>query len=296
MLIYNCRFVTAYCELFAIYENRLECLWHSGFYSNVHQTFSAILTLLSHGIAPDTISYEHGFRSYKLDPSQDIYPLFHKPNPQQELPIWKNLCRVNANESSGNVMTSLPFMEYTQILNRYFAPSDDVLKKIDYLKIKYAINPTETISIFYRGTDKFTELEIATPVKYVEVAKKILEKHPNHRVLIQTDQTQALEYFLNEFGDRAFYFEELPTTSKTGEDAKKIDMEFFHKRFDYADDIDPVPFSQMLDASIRIMSTTSYPILHTGNGALFTILYRGNANNVFQFNEFGQLNDNQNNI
>jgi hypothetical protein len=63
----------------------------------MHQTFSAILTLLSHGIVPEIISYEHGFKSYKLNPSQDIYPLFHKPNPQQELPIWKNIYRIDAN-------------------------------------------------------------------------------------------------------------------------------------------------------------------------------------------------------
>ena len=292
MIIYDCRYTTAYCAVQNIYENKLECLWNSGFYSNIHQTFSAILTLMSHGIAPDIISYEHGFKSYKLDPSQDIYPLFHKPNPQQELPIWKNFPRTSANISSNNVISSLPFDEYSKILNRYFSPSDDIVAKIEYLKNKYQVNPDETIAIHYRGVDKFTEVDLATPEQYVNIVKNILEKHPNFRVLIQTDQTQALEYFLKEFGENAFYFDELPTTTRTGSDAKKIDMEFFHKRFDYAEDVDPIPFTQMFDATIRLISTTKYVITHTGNGALFTILYRGNAKNVYQFNEFGVLNCN----
>jgi hypothetical protein len=292
MILYNCRYITAYCELFDVYENRLECLWNSGFYSNTHQTFSAILTLLAHGIIPETISYEYGFKSYKLNPSQDIYPLFHKPNPHQELPVWKNLYRIDANKTSGDYISLIPFDEYSQIISRYFSPSDTVISNVDYLKNKYAFNPEETICIFYRGTDKFTEVSVATPEDYVSVAKKLLEKNPNYRVLIQTDQTQALEYFLKEFGDRAFYFEELPTTNKTGDDAKKIDMEFFHKRFDYDENVDPVPFSQMFDAAIRLIASSKYPILHTGNGALFVYLYRGNANNVYQFNELGMLNQN----
>lgn len=296
MIIYDCRFVTAYCELQNIYENRLECLWNSGFYSNIHQTFSAILTLLAHGIAPDTISYEHGFKSYKLNPSQDVYPFFHKPNPNQELPVWENLPRTSPNLSSNNSISSLPFDEYTKIFNRYFAPSDEIIAKIKYLKYKYQVNPEETISIHYRGTDKFTEVAVASQEQYAEIAKKLLERHPNLRVLIQTDQKQALEYFLNQFGNRAFYIDELPTTNKTGEEAKKIDMEFFHKRFDYAEDVDPIPFTQMFDAAIRLISTTKYVITHTGNGALFTILYRGNVNNVYQFNELGGLNSYANNF
>lgn len=292
MIIYNCRYTTAYCELFGVWENRLECLWNSGFYSNTHQTFSAILTLLAHGIVPETISYEHGFKSYKLNPLQDIYPHFHRPNLQQELPVWKNLYRIDANRTSGESISLIPFGEYSQIINRYFSPSETIISNIDYLKNKYTFNSEETISIFYRGTDKFTEVSVATPEEYASVAKKLLKKNSSYRVLIQTDQTQALEYFLNEFGDRAFYFEELPTTNKTGDDAKKIDMEFFHKRFDYEENVDPVPFSQMFDAAIRLIASSKYPILHTGNGALFVYLYRGNANNVYQFNELGILNKN----
>ena len=104
MILYNCRYINSYVELQGIYENKLECLWNSGFYSNVHQTFSAILTLLSHGVIPEKISFEHGFKNYKLNPTQDIYPLFYKLNSDQELPVWKNLYRVSANETSNNVI------------------------------------------------------------------------------------------------------------------------------------------------------------------------------------------------
>lgn len=289
MIIYDCRYVTAYCALQNIYENRLECLWNSGFYSNIHQTFSALLTLLSHGIAPDMISYEHGFKSYKLDPSRDVYSCFHKQNPNQELPIWKNLQRTSCNSTSNIDVNSIPFREYTQIINRYFSPSDAIINNIDYLKAKYQIDPQKTISLHYRGVDKFTEVSLASPQQYADVIESLLIKNSDHKVLVQTDQTQALEYFLQRFGSKAFYFEELPTTSKVGDDAKKIDMEFFHKRFDYSDDVDPIPFTQMFDAAIRIISSTNHIITHTGNGALFTILYRGSYNNVYQFDEFGKL-------
>ena len=294
MILYNCRYINSYVELQGIYENKLECLWNSGFYSNVHQTFSAILTLLSHGVIPEKISFEHGFKNYKLNPTQDIYPLFYKLNSDQELPVWKNLYRVSANETSNNVIKTLPFFEYNNIVNSYFSPSDKIIIIIDNLKNKYSIDLEKTISIFYRGTDKFTEISIASPKEYAQVAKNILDKNPDYRILIQTDQKQALEYFLNEFGDMAFYFQEIPTTTKMGEDAKQ--MEFSSNRWmNYFSDksiiIDPIVLSQNLDAAIRIISQTKYSILHTGNGALFSILYRGNSNNLFQFNEFGKLNE-----
>ena len=73
-------------------------------------------------------------------------------------------------------------------------------------------------------------------------------------------------------------------------------MEFFHKRFDYEDHVDPIPFTQMFDAAIRLISSVNYIITHTGNGALFTILYRGNVKNVYQFNEMGKLNQYENNF
>jgi hypothetical protein len=283
--------------MLGIYENKLECLWNSGFYSNVHQTFSAILTLLSHGISPDNISFEHGFKNYKLNPKQDIYPFFYKLNPDQELPIWKNLYRVSANETSNNVINTLPFFEYNQIINKYFLPSERILSIIDNLKYNYHIDLEKTISIFYRGTDKFTEVSIAEPKKYAEVAKNILSKNPDYRILIQTDQKQVLDYFLNEFGDKAFYFKEIPTTTKTGNDTVKMEsipnrwMNFFE---DSTTVIDPIALSQNLEAAIRIISQSKYLVLHTGNGALFSILYRGNSNNIFQFNELGQLNGTEN--
>jgi len=294
MLLYNCRYINSYVELQGTYENKLECLWNSGFYSNVHQTFSAILTLLSHGIVPEKISFEHGFKTYKLNPTQDIYSFFYKLNFDQELPVWKNLHRVSSNETSNNIIKTLPFFEYTQIINRYFSPSDKIISIIDHLINKYSIDLEKTISIFYRGTDKFTEISIASPQDYAQVAKNILDKNPDFKILIQTDQKQVLDYFLNEFGDRAFYFEEIPTTTKIGEDAKK--MEFVSNRWlNYFNEesvfIDPIFLSQNLDAAIRIISQTKYSILHTGNGSLFSILYRGNSNNIFQFNEFGKLND-----
>ncbi|MEY4380393.1 MAG: hypothetical protein RLZZ378_796 [Actinomycetota bacterium] len=135
MLLYNCRYINCYVEMLGIYENKLECLWNSGFYSNVHQTFSAILTLLSHGISPDNISFEHGFKNYKLNPKQDIYPFFYKLNPDQELPIWKNLYRVSANETSNNVINTLPFFEYNQIINKYFLRSSLCGFKFDQMAI-----------------------------------------------------------------------------------------------------------------------------------------------------------------
>ena len=52
---------------------------------------------------------------------------------------------------------------------------------------------------------------------------------------------------------------------------------------------DSVDWSQWFDAALRCVSECKYVVNHTGNVAFFMNLYRGNTNNVIQFNEAGRL-------
>jgi hypothetical protein len=46
---------------------------------------------------------------------------------------------------------------------------------------------------------------------------------------------------------------------------------------------------QWFDAALRGVSQCAYVVNHTGNCGLWMNLYRGSTQNVFQFNEFGNL-------
>ena len=174
MRLQNCKYVVASgttgryagCDLLAHPElDELYCLWNCGFYSNEFQVFNSLLTLLSHGIIPERIDYSLGFRHFKKDPEQDIYPDFHEINPMVDMELYAGVELPDSNRFEPNLYD---FHVYNQITDRFFGPSKNVLDKVDVLNSKYSLDPDKMISVLYRGTDKGTELALAPRVLLVD--------------------------------------------------------------------------------------------------------------------------------
>ena len=256
--------------------NDLYCMWNCGFYSNQSQAFLSCLILLEHGIIPDRIDYSMGFKRFKPTPERDIFPDFYELNPSQEVTLFK---KVNLPDENRKQFELYDFDYYNQVVNRFFSPSKIVQERIKFLGEKYDIDPSETVAVLYRGTDKYTEVRLAPPESYMSAVKQILDQTSAKKVLVQTDQTQVLEYFKSELGDKIISFEETPST--TGKDAMNTVMENEGK--------DTMDWMQWFDAALRGVSQCAYVVNHTGNCGLWMNLYRGSTQNVFQFNEFGSL-------
>jgi len=278
MKLRHCKYVasTGGCSLLNHPEmNDLYCMWNCGFYSNQTQAFLSTLILLSHGILPDKIDYSMGFKRFKSDPERDIFPDFYRINPDQEV-TPKNIILPDENRKQFEIYD---FEYYNQVVKRFFNPSGVVTDRWQMLTEKYDIDPEKTVSVLYRGTDKCTEVRLASPEAYLDAVKQILDQTPANRVLVQTDQTQVLDYFKSELGNMVVSFSETPSTSGNN---SMIDTMEKDKR-------DMTDWMQWFDAALRCVAECAYVVNHTGNCGLWMNLYRGNVNNVFQFNEAGQL-------
>jgi len=278
MKLRHCKYVasTGGCSLLNHPEmNDLYCMWNCGFYSNQTQAFLSTLILLSHGILPDKIDYSMGFKRFKSDPERDIFPDFYRINPDQEV-TPKNIILPDENRKQFEIYD---FEYYNQVVKRFFNPSGVVTDRWQMLTEKYDIDPEKTVSVLYRGTDKCTEVRLASPEAYLDAVKQILDQTPANRVLVQTDQTQVLDYFKSELGNIVVSFSETPSTSGNN---SMIDTMEKDKR-------DMTDWMQWFDAALRCVAECAYVVNHTGNCGLWMNLYRGNVNNVFQFNEAGQL-------
>jgi hypothetical protein len=256
--------------------NQLDCMWNCGFYSNQTQVFLSLLILLRHGIVPDKINYSMGFKRFKVDKNQDIFLNFYKTNFDEKIKLFKEVTLPDENKKQYGLYD---FDYYNQIINKFFNPSDLILERKKYLLKKYNINPKETISVLYRGTDKYTEVRLAHPSAYLKVVRQLLDATKFKTVLVQTDQYQVLDYFKSELGNIVVSFEETPTTS--GQDAMNTVLENEGK--------DTMDWMQWFDAALRCVSDCACVVNHTGNCGLWMNLYRGNIKNVFQFDEFGEL-------
>lgn len=285
MKLYNCKYVVAKgttgryagCDLLAHPEiNELYCLWNCGFYSNEFQVFNSLLVLLRHGIIPERVDYSLGYRHFKKDPNRDIYSDFHKINEEIDLDLFVNIPLPDSNRCQFDLYR---FDVYNKVRDRFFNPSDLILERKNFLINKYKFDPLKTISVLYRGTDKGTELKLGSPEEYLNVVKNILKNNPDFKVLLQTDQTQVIQYFYEQLGDTLITFEETPSTT-----SNKVIWSLMEQS-----DKDSIDWSQWFDAALRCVSDCKYLVNHTGNVAFFANLYRGNVNKVYQFNEHGVL-------
>lgn len=285
MKLHNCKYVVAKgttgryagCDLLAHPEiNELYCLWNCGFYSNEFQVFNSLLVLLKHGIIPERIDYSLGYRHFKKDPNQDIYFDFHKINDEIDLDLFVDIALPDSNKCQFDLYR---FDVYNKIKDRFFGPSDLILERKNILIDKYKFDLQETISVLYRGTDKSTELQLGSPTEYLKVVKNILKDNPNFKVLLQTDQTQVIQYFYDQLGDILITFEETPSTT-----SNKVIWSLMEQSGK-----DSIDWSQWFDAALRCVSECKYLVNHTGNVAFFANLYRGNVDKVYQFNENGVL-------
>lgn len=257
----------------------LKCYHDYGFYSTSVETFSAILFSLNSGIIPENISYKNCCNLYKLDSEQDIFPeIFFIDKNNIDIPLNENIFIPHCN-TANHSLNKDNIKKYNKIVKKYFNPSKSVIDFKNYLIKKYNINFDQTIAILYRGTDKKTEVNIASPDEYLKVCEKILKDHPNFKVLIQSDQTQVINYFKTKLGDKCFNFEEIESTESN------VGIHYFLKSISS----DPTESIKRFDAAVRCIANCNYFICNTGNIPLFAKFYRGNLNNVYTFDENGKL-------
>lgn len=272
-----------HCELLEIHNEKiLYNKWNHGFYSNTFQTFISIIQLLNQGIIPDKIDFSKGFCGFKRDKNKNIYPKFYKLNLEQlDLPLNKNLFIPNANKIKDESLNFYNFTEYSKIINRFFYPNLEVLSIHNKLIQKYNINFEKTICVFIRGTDKYHECTIPQYDDILFCLKKLIEKEEGLKVLIQTDQKQLKDFIINNIDNKiCFFFEEVIMT-----ETKTATWRIISEDLSY----NPTYMAQLFDAVIRICSKCKYVINHTGNCGTFLNLYRGNLENIYQYNEDGHL-------
>ena len=89
--------------------------------------------------------------------------------------------------------------------------------------------------------------------------------------LIQSDETEFLEFMTNEFPNNSFYFKDEIRHMKKCNDT--VDKKMRHQNYE---------FSKKYLAITIIMSRCKYIICGSGNCDLWIMLYRGNNKNVVQ--------------
>jgi len=267
-------FILINCNVQANYNNYSVISTHNaGFFSCCSVKLDNIVKFINNNSKlPTKVDSSKQFELYKNDKNQgDItFDYFEHYDNIKNINIKYP---INYNHSQQFINYSkLDYDNIIPLIQKYFTPSKNIKNIINNIEVKYNLIYKNICVIFYRGNDKITETSLSNYDDYLSYANKIKKKNPKIRFLIQSDETEFIEFFTNKFSDSSFYF--------------KDEIRHMRKRNSTVDIImkdKNNEFSKYYLAITIIMSKCKYIICGSGNCSIWIMLYRGNNKTVIQY-------------
>ncbi len=165
---------------------------------------------------------------------------------------------------------NLDYKNICPVMKMYFSPSKQILELKKDIESKYDLSYNNLSTLFYRGNDKAKETGLCSYDCYLKHATKILTINPQTTFLIQSDETEFIDFMRSKFPNNSFYFEdEIRHMNKCNTSLDLLGN-------------DNYLYSLYFLAIVIIMSKSQYIVCNSGNISEFICLYRGNAKNVYQ--------------
>jgi len=165
----------------------------------------------------------------------------------------------------------LPFIQ------KYFTPTQKIIDIMKMMEDKYKIDYNNICVLFFRGNDKATEISLPSVDYYIEFGKIILEKNPNIKFLIQSDETNFINDMKEEFPNNLIFYDEIRHIYKKNTTVNKVFKETNYQ------------YSLYYFAITLIMSKCKYIICNAGNCSLWMLFYRQHTNNIYQLSACSDL-------
>ncbi len=245
-------------------RRRLTVTHSEGFFSNCSVTLWALTKIYpSEGFVRVNWPSQDNYRDSD-QAGENLFDLYFEQNTNADSRKLSHLRPVNHH----GIYADLPFEHLNPYIQSYFVPSAIVRKKQNELIEKYKIDYENTVGLVYRGTDKWSEVGTIPPKFYIMEVERLVAKHPDLRILVQTDQEQVRDECMEYFGKRGFYFDELPVTSS---------LIGIHTMSQESRQISNFEFGVNLLAVFNLIANCRYVVSHTGNIGLWIYLYRGKS-------------------
>lgn len=168
--------------------------------------------------------------------------------------------------------SNLDYNHIIPVVKKYFTPSRHITHIVGTIEKKYNLIYHKICVLFYRGNDKVTETKLGNYNEYLNYAKLIMKINPSILFLIQSDETEFIDFMSNKLPNNSFYFkDEIRHMKKCNNTVDKV-----MKSQNYE-------FSKYYLAITIIMSKCKYIICGSGNCSLWIMLYRKNSKNVIQY-------------
>ena len=250
-----------------------------GFFSCCTSRFRAIIYYYFNVYKklPDHIDSSELFRYFKYKEDLNVEKEYFKTSTDVAINYTKPVkITTHKYEDQYSDYKLLNFRDINPFVEKYFTPSDKVMNIIDKMEKKYNLDYRNLCALFYRGNDKAKETNAPTYDEFLKKATEIKKKYPHLKFLIQSDEKDFLERMENEFPDSIIFKDEIIAIENS---CKNV--------IDFSSDKDKRKnnFEYLLKflAITVIISKCEHIICTSGNCSFWVVLYRGNADNVYQY-------------
>lgn len=226
---------------------------------------------------PTSVDSSVQFQIHKSEPG-DITNFFFETSSQEIVYEKDILMTSSSDEPQFSNYDLINFDEVKPFVEKYFKPSLHVEKTMNYFINNYGLELDKLCGVFYRGLDKSRETNIGSYDVWINKCLEIKNKY-NVKFLVQTDESEFLNYFLQQFPDSIF-IKELPTVNKS--DTLLTNHVPTQDRLKFGIDF--------LSVTI-LLSKCNHLVTHSGNCGKWSCLFRGNTNNVYQYLTAGRNTD-----
>jgi hypothetical protein len=250
----------------------LKIYHNAGFFSCLTIRLENILNYFNiNKKTPDYVDSSEQFKNYKIT-NVDITNEYFKDN---DILINYTENILHSTDDDKEIQFSdyklLNFKKIKPFVDKYFALSEQVINNVKYLEDKYSLDYKNLLVIFYRGLDKYTETNLPNYNDYLNKVRTVINDKTT--ILVQSDESEFILFIKNEFKNVIVINEVNNTTSNN----KHTTVEFtlpVHLRLKHSVDFLSV---------VKIMSKAKTIICNSGNISLWILLYRENAENLYQY-------------
>ena len=224
-----------------------------------------------HRCFPPILDSTDMFLQYKPTPPEDVTFDFFEHYKNIEKQISHPIPSIDAYMYQFSNYKDIPYASLKPYVKRYFTPASQIKSRQQEIISKYQIEPQNCIAVYYRGTDKQLETQVDS---YESFYKRVaylnrLINNPNVKVLIQTDTKQFQDYMRAKLPNVVVVEELKVSASNAGIHNEQSNQE------NHADMLNLLPV-------LLIAAQCKYIICTSGNVSVWTLLFRGNADNVHQ--------------
>jgi hypothetical protein len=247
---------------------------NAGFFSCCSVKLNEIVDFInSNKKLPDSVDSSQQFEWYKNDKNKDkdiTFDYFENYNNITDVDVTHPINYHNSHQFKN--YNDLDYNGLTPLIKKYFSSAVEINEIVNNIEKKYNLIYENICVLFYRGNDKNTETKKCGYDEYSNYANQLLKKNPKIVFLIQSDESEFIEFISNTFPNNSFYFkDEIRHVNKCNSTVDII--------LSSTNNI----FSKFYLAITIIMSKCKYVICVSGNCSMWIMLYRGNNKNTIQY-------------